>query len=106
MRPGAASFVLGAGPFSTAARRRPRAANVMVQWRRPSSTESRHRLSILVYIVAAVRFLVIVSLIAMTVLPVRADDREDARRAFAAGQAADKRGAWQEAIEHYLRAND
>lgn len=39
-------------------------------------------------------------------LPARADDREDARKAFAAGQAADRRRAWQEAIEHYMRAND
>ncbi|HLL24771.1 MAG TPA: PEGA domain-containing protein, partial [Kofleriaceae bacterium] len=39
----------------------------------------------------------------------RADEREDreiARKEFAAGQAADRRRAWQEAIEHYLRAND
>lgn len=35
-----------------------------------------------------------------------ADVREDARREFTAGQAADKRGDWQKAIEHYLRAND
>ncbi|MBA3392013.1 MAG: PEGA domain-containing protein [Deltaproteobacteria bacterium] len=38
--------------------------------------------------------------------PARADDREDARKEFAAGQAADRRRAWQEAIEHYMRAND
>ncbi len=38
--------------------------------------------------------------------PARADDREDARKAFAAGQAADRRRAWQEAIEHYMIAND
>jgi len=38
--------------------------------------------------------------------PARADDREDARREFAAGQAADKQKDWQTAIEHYLRANE
>ncbi|MBX3162430.1 MAG: PEGA domain-containing protein [Deltaproteobacteria bacterium] len=36
----------------------------------------------------------------------RADDRELARKEFAAGQAADARKDWQTAIEHYLRAND
>jgi len=37
----------------------------------------------------------------------RADDnREAARREFTAGQDADKKGDWQSAIEHYLRAND
>jgi PEGA domain-containing protein len=36
----------------------------------------------------------------------RADERDDARREFAAGQAADQRRDWQTAIEHYLRAND
>lgn len=35
-----------------------------------------------------------------------ADDREDARKAFAEGQAADKAEDWQSAIEHYQRAND
>lgn len=38
--------------------------------------------------------------------PARADEREEARREFALGQAADKQQNWQEAIEHYLRAND
>lgn len=33
-----------------------------------------------------------------------ADDREDARKAFAEGQAADKAEDWQTAIEHYLHA--
>ena len=37
--------------------------------------------------------------------PARADDREDARREFNAGQAADVDRDWQSAIEHYLRAN-
>jgi hypothetical protein len=36
--------------------------------------------------------------------PARADDREDARREFAAGQASDKQKDWQTALEHYLRA--
>ncbi|MDQ3366373.1 MAG: PEGA domain-containing protein [Myxococcota bacterium] len=35
-----------------------------------------------------------------------ADDREEARREFAAGQAADRRKEYQAAIEHYMRAND
>jgi hypothetical protein len=35
-----------------------------------------------------------------------ASDREEARRAFAAGQAADRQRDWQTAIDHYLRAND
>jgi len=35
-----------------------------------------------------------------------ADDREDARKAFAEGQASDKAEDWQTAIEHYQRAND
>jgi hypothetical protein len=35
-----------------------------------------------------------------------ADDREDARKEFTAGQAADKQKDWQTALEHYLRAND
>jgi hypothetical protein len=41
--------------------------------------------------------------------PVQADeaaDREEARREFTAGQAADRQRDWQAAIEHYLRAND
>ncbi|MEO8701567.1 MAG: PEGA domain-containing protein [Kofleriaceae bacterium] len=33
-------------------------------------------------------------------------DRDEARREFAAGQAADARQEWSSAIEHYLRAND
>lgn len=39
----------------------------------------------------------------------RADDdqiREDARKEFAAGQAADRKRDWKKAIEHYRRAND
>lgn len=34
------------------------------------------------------------------------EDRETARREFTAGQAADRRKEYQEAIEHYMRAND
>jgi hypothetical protein len=42
-------------------------------------------------------------------VPAHADeaaDREEARREFTAGQAADKQRDWQGAIEHYLRANE
>jgi len=52
------------------------------------------------------RALVILLIVFGLATPARADDREDARKEFAAGQAADRRRAWQEAIEHYLRAND
>ena len=38
--------------------------------------------------------------------PVHADDREEARKAFAAGQAADKAEDWSTAIEQYMRAYD
>lgn len=39
--------------------------------------------------------------------PARADDvREEARREFTAGQAADRRQDYRRAIEHYLRANE
>jgi hypothetical protein len=41
----------------------------------------------------------------LSATPARADDREEARREFAAGQAADVDRDWQSAIEHYLRAN-
>ena len=34
------------------------------------------------------------------------DDREEARKAFAAGQAADRKKDYVRAIEHYLRAYD
>ena len=47
--------------------------------------------------------------VAALAAPARADDRaarDEARREFAAGQAADKTGDWQGAIEHYLRAYD
>ena len=36
--------------------------------------------------------------------PAHADEREEARREFAAGQASDKQKDWDTAIEHYLRA--
>jgi hypothetical protein len=49
---------------------------------------------------------VLVFAIVLAAAPASADDREDARREFAAGQAADKTKDWQTAIEHYLRAND
>lgn len=52
----------------------------------------------------------LVCLVAAVVLliarPVRADDREEARKAFTAGQAADKAEQWQDAIEHYMLAYD
>lgn len=38
--------------------------------------------------------------------PARADDREDARREFTAGQAADKDHDYANALAHYLRAYD
>ena len=38
--------------------------------------------------------------------PASADDRDEARRAFTLGQAADKRRDYAAAIEHYLRANE
>jgi len=52
---------------------------------------------------------VLVLLVCAAVLSARpavADDREEARSAFAAGQAADKAQDWQTAIEHYQRAYD
>ena len=38
--------------------------------------------------------------------PAAADMRDDARREFGLGQAADGRRDWARALEHYLRAND
>lgn len=52
------------------------------------------------------RAAIIVAFIALFGGIARADDREEARKEFAAGQAADTRKDWQSAIEHYLRAND
>lgn len=56
------------------------------------------------------RILWLVSLlVALLAMPARADEREDretARKEFAAGQAADRQRRYQEAIEHYMRAND
>lgn len=54
------------------------------------------------------RVLVLVILVALCG-PAFADEREDretARREFAAGQTADRQKKYQEAIEHYMRAND
>ncbi len=45
-------------------------------------------------------------LVAGTARADEAADREEARREFTAGQAADRKKDWQLAIEHYLRAND
>jgi tetratricopeptide (TPR) repeat protein len=53
-----------------------------------------------------VRVSLIVMALAVLSGVARADDREDARKEFAAGQAADRQKDWQTAIEHYLRAND
>jgi hypothetical protein len=44
--------------------------------------------------------------VVLSAQPAFADDREEARKAFAAGQASDKSEDWQTAIEHYLRAYD
>ena len=52
---------------------------------------------------------VLISLVAAVLLMAQsayADDREDARKAFAEGQIADKAEDWQTAIEHYQRAFD
>jgi hypothetical protein len=50
--------------------------------------------------------LLVVCAVVLSARPALADDREEARKAFAAGQAADKAQDWQTAIEHYLRAYD
>jgi len=47
----------------------------------------------------------VICIAVLVATPARADDREDARREFNAGQAADVDKDWQSAIEHYLRAN-
>ena len=52
------------------------------------------------------RLLAPVLILALAAPSARADDRDDARAEFAAGQAADQRREWQAAIEHYLRAYD
>ena len=44
--------------------------------------------------------------LAVTVATAHADQRDEARQEFAAGEAADKEHDWQNAIEHYLRAYD
>jgi len=48
----------------------------------------------------------VAAVVLMIARPVVADDREEARKAFTAGQAADKAEDWQGAIEHYMRAYD
>ncbi len=59
---------------------------------------------------ARIVWLLLIAAIGLGGGPARADeregDREEARREFAAGQAADRRRDWQTAIEHYLRAHD
>ncbi len=57
----------------------------------------------------SVRSYLIALLVVLSVFraaPARADDRDDAKREFAAGQAADKAKDWQGALEHYLAAYD
>jgi hypothetical protein len=51
-------------------------------------------------------WLVIALALESTALADTAADREEARREFSAGQAADAQRDWRTAIEHYLRAND
>lgn len=46
-----------------------------------------------------------ICLVAAVASRARADERDEARQEFAAGQDADKLGHWDEAIEHYLHAN-
>jgi hypothetical protein len=53
--------------------------------------------------------ILIIAMVAALFSPAWADEREDretARREFTAGQAADRQKKYQEAIEHYMRAND
>lgn len=50
--------------------------------------------------------LAVLALVVCVAGSARADDRDEARREFAAGEAADKQQDWQTAIEHYLRANE
>jgi hypothetical protein len=53
-----------------------------------------------------VRGLVLTIVVAVAIPPAHADDLEDARREFTAGQDADTQRDWQTAIAHYLRANE
>jgi tetratricopeptide (TPR) repeat protein len=56
-----------------------------------------------------VRLLIVfvaIAAVAIAAVPAFADDTEAAAAAFAAGEAADKRKAWREAIGHYQRAYD
>lgn len=48
--------------------------------------------------------LVMLVVLALGAAPASADRREEARRAFSAGQNSDKSKQWRQAIEHYLRA--
>ncbi|MDX2088431.1 MAG: PEGA domain-containing protein [Kofleriaceae bacterium] len=48
--------------------------------------------------------LVMLAVLGVGAAPALADKREEARRAFSAGQHADKAQQWRQAIEHYLRA--
>lgn len=52
------------------------------------------------------RALSIVLVVALGSVAMADDDREEARKEFTAGQSADRRKEYQEAIEHYMRAND
>jgi PEGA domain len=54
--------------------------------------------------VSARQLLAAIGLVLLLAWPARADDRDDAKREFAAGQAADKHQDWQGALEHYLAA--
>jgi hypothetical protein len=49
-----------------------------------------------------------IALVAVLALrsPVHADVRDEAGREFAAGEAADRRGDYERALQHYMRAND
>lgn len=49
-------------------------------------------------------FVTIVTLSLASAPPAHADNREEARKAFAEGQAADKQSDWPAAVEHYLHA--
>src|SRR5438132_5033287 len=48
----------------------------------------------------------ILLLLAVGTLTAWADDKSEAKREFAAGQAADRDSDWPNALEHYLRANE
>lgn len=52
------------------------------------------------------RILVLIALLCSSAFADEREDREEARKEFAAGQASDKKRDYAEAIEHYMRAND